>query len=543
MNSPKDGFQSRSDGSAFVNDTEQTSDAQASDTSVRDSADVEMNQPSQTTSDMTVSKSVEVEQHLPDQARPDQARPDQARPDQDQARPTHLDQVQPAAPEAAVSAEADVSDDGSKSGADESGQDEASSGEATLRQVPIPPASEPLQYRAIGLIRGVYQPSEEQFTRGNIMAEDDTSIDAVLLGRVMSLVKKHVDLAQPHLWVVYPRTRPNNNDLHAQIVGIWEPESLRQDDDELDADDQDFDEQDFEAQAAYDQAFGEQDDLAQQDDDIDVEDSDLESSDLESSDLEGDRSASDTPEGDAPEGDAPDRQVAQASAAPEPGLSEADTAAEGAGDAATAEKVDAPEGVPEGAPEGDTESETEGKPSAKADLKTSSGATIRAIAPASKPTTPPQQTVSDADAPGPASADSLEDGYFSIRGEVVRQSRGGPDMTIKICQAPRKGDKRGRAFKLLLKGTVKRRAVGSFWDMHVQRQGNDLVIQEAIFIKDMPPTKRRGKGGPPRRGRSGGPPRRRNDRPAPAAPRQGSAPPRPTPKPVKRQSRSSTPAE
>jgi hypothetical protein len=99
-----------------------------------------------------------------------------------------------------------------------------------LRQQPIPPASEPMQYRAIGLIYGKYDASVEQFTRGMLITEDGTAIDAVLLGRVMSLVKKHLDLAQSHLWVVYPRTRnktsEEDNDLHMQIVGVWEPEKL-----------------------------------------------------------------------------------------------------------------------------------------------------------------------------------------------------------------------------------------------------------------------------------------------------------------------------
>jgi hypothetical protein len=101
---------------------------------------------------------------------------------------------------------------------------------AVLRQQPIPPASEPMQYRAIGLIYGKYEASVEQFTRGMLITEDGTAIDAVLLGRVMSLVKKHLDLEQSHLWVVYPRTRnktsEEDNDLHMQIVGVWEPEKL-----------------------------------------------------------------------------------------------------------------------------------------------------------------------------------------------------------------------------------------------------------------------------------------------------------------------------
>jgi hypothetical protein len=97
---------------------------------------------------------------------------------------------------------------------------------AMLRQQPIPPASEPMQYRAIGLVRGKYVATEEQFTKGNIITDDGAAVDAVLLGRVISLVKKHIDLEQSHLWVVYPRTRENVEGLHVQIVGVWEPEKL-----------------------------------------------------------------------------------------------------------------------------------------------------------------------------------------------------------------------------------------------------------------------------------------------------------------------------
>lgn len=94
------------------------------------------------------------------------------------------------------------------------------------RQQPIPPASELMQYRAIGLIRGSYSPSSEQFTQGTLITSDGVQLNAVLLGRVMSLVKKHLDLQKEHLWVVYPRTRQENESLHVQIVGVWEPENL-----------------------------------------------------------------------------------------------------------------------------------------------------------------------------------------------------------------------------------------------------------------------------------------------------------------------------
>lgn len=94
------------------------------------------------------------------------------------------------------------------------------------RQQPIPPPSHPKQYRAIGLIEGQYQRSEEQMTRGTLVTTDGTAIEAVLLGRTISLVKNHLDLEKPHLWVVYPRTRQQDDLLHVQIVGVWEPETL-----------------------------------------------------------------------------------------------------------------------------------------------------------------------------------------------------------------------------------------------------------------------------------------------------------------------------
>lgn len=95
------------------------------------------------------------------------------------------------------------------------------------RQQPIPPPSEPMQYRAIGLVRGLYSAtSAEQFTQGTLLTADNTHIDAVLLGRIISLLKNHLDLAQEHLWVVYPRTGQKEDSLHLQIVGVWEPEKL-----------------------------------------------------------------------------------------------------------------------------------------------------------------------------------------------------------------------------------------------------------------------------------------------------------------------------
>jgi hypothetical protein len=224
-------------------------------------------------------------------------------------------------------------------------EDTLSGSELLTRQQPIPPASEPMQYRAIGLVKGKYTPLEEQFTRGMLTTVDGTPIDAVLLGRVMSLVKKHLDLEQSHLWVVYPRTREKDNDLHVQIVGVWEPEKLSKPTDE-------------------------------------------------------------------------DSQAAEGESANE------DAALDSAPDIATT--------IP-------------------------------------------------------------EDGYFSIRGEVLFYSAEDKRLIVKIQQSPRKGAEQGKSFKLNLQGTVEGKLVGYFWEFNVRREGNSLVVQDGSMIKMVPPKKTKGK--------------------------------------------------
>jgi hypothetical protein len=97
-----------------------------------------------------------------------------------------------------------------------------------MRQHPIPPVTEPTQYRAIGVVRGTYVPADpEQLTRGLLRTEDGAEIEAVVLGRLLTLMRRHLDLAVPHLWVVYPRSREGNL-LHLQMVGVWEPSTLAQ---------------------------------------------------------------------------------------------------------------------------------------------------------------------------------------------------------------------------------------------------------------------------------------------------------------------------
>jgi hypothetical protein len=95
-----------------------------------------------------------------------------------------------------------------------------------MRPHPISPVSEPQQYRAIGLVRGVFEPQDkDQLTRGRLITSDGNNLEAVVLGRLLTLMRRHLDISQPHLWVVYPRSRDDKT-LHLQLMGVWEPSTL-----------------------------------------------------------------------------------------------------------------------------------------------------------------------------------------------------------------------------------------------------------------------------------------------------------------------------
>jgi hypothetical protein len=75
-------------------------------------------------------------------------------------------------------------------------------------------------------VRGTYVPADaDQITRGLLHTEGGEQIEAVALGRLLTLMRRHIDLGQPHLWVAYPRSREQGG-LHLQMVGIWEPSTL-----------------------------------------------------------------------------------------------------------------------------------------------------------------------------------------------------------------------------------------------------------------------------------------------------------------------------
>ncbi|OIP74285.1 MAG: hypothetical protein AUK48_09545 [Oscillatoriales cyanobacterium CG2_30_44_21] len=91
---------------------------------------------------------------------------------------------------------------------------------------PIPVATEPFQYRAIGVVCGKYIPQENNFSKGSISATDGSQVDAVLLGKIISIVKKRLLSDRDYMWIVYPRTNDKAGKLHVQIAGVWAPQEL-----------------------------------------------------------------------------------------------------------------------------------------------------------------------------------------------------------------------------------------------------------------------------------------------------------------------------
>ena len=88
---------------------------------------------------------------------------------------------------------------------------------------PIPQVTDPLQYRAIGIVNGKFTPNNsEQLNRGLITDNEGEKIETVVLGKALSLFKKHIDLNKNYYWVVYPKNK-NTQNLHLQVAGIWDP--------------------------------------------------------------------------------------------------------------------------------------------------------------------------------------------------------------------------------------------------------------------------------------------------------------------------------
>tara|TARA_B100000886_G_scaffold69840_1_gene44232 strand:+ start:665 stop:1267 length:603 start_codon:yes stop_codon:yes gene_type:complete len=91
---------------------------------------------------------------------------------------------------------------------------------------PIPKVTNKLQYRAIGIINGKFMPNDsKQINKGYLTDKKGEKIETVVLGKALSLLKKHIDLKKNYFWVVYPKNK-NTQNLHLQVAGIWDPYQL-----------------------------------------------------------------------------------------------------------------------------------------------------------------------------------------------------------------------------------------------------------------------------------------------------------------------------
>ena len=91
---------------------------------------------------------------------------------------------------------------------------------------PIPKVTNQLQYRAIGIINGTFIPHDsEKVNRGFLKDNKGEKIETVILGKALSLLKKHINLEKSYFWIVYPKNK-NTQNLHLQVAGIWDPYQL-----------------------------------------------------------------------------------------------------------------------------------------------------------------------------------------------------------------------------------------------------------------------------------------------------------------------------
>ena len=88
---------------------------------------------------------------------------------------------------------------------------------------PIQNVTNKLQYRAIGIVYGIYNPHNKNLlNRGTLTDNEGRKIETVVLGKALSLIKKHTNTKNSYFWIVYPKNK-NSQNLHLQIVGLWDP--------------------------------------------------------------------------------------------------------------------------------------------------------------------------------------------------------------------------------------------------------------------------------------------------------------------------------
>ena len=78
---------------------------------------------------------------------------------------------------------------------------------------PIPKVTNQLQHRAIGIINGKFTPNGiDQLNRGFLIDNKGEKIETVVLGKALSLLKKHIDLKKSYYWICLLYTSPSPRD-------------------------------------------------------------------------------------------------------------------------------------------------------------------------------------------------------------------------------------------------------------------------------------------------------------------------------------------
>jgi len=97
---------------------------------------------------------------------------------------------------------------------------------------PIPKVPNKKQFRAIGIIFGIYKPQDNNLlNKGFIEDSNGLNIEAVVLGKALPLIKKFINFEKQYYWIVYPRNKDSDK-IHLQIAGIWDPNNFKSNNDE-----------------------------------------------------------------------------------------------------------------------------------------------------------------------------------------------------------------------------------------------------------------------------------------------------------------------
>ena len=97
---------------------------------------------------------------------------------------------------------------------------------------PIPKVSNKKQFRAIGIVLGMYKPHENNLlNKGFIEDSNGFKVDTVVLGKALPVIKKFINFEKQYYWIVYPRNKDSKL-IHLQIAGIWDPGNFKNDDDD-----------------------------------------------------------------------------------------------------------------------------------------------------------------------------------------------------------------------------------------------------------------------------------------------------------------------